>query len=101
MHYHHHVFCCKAQRPEGHPKPGCGNRKGEDFYNYMKQRASEMELLGIRINSAGCMGRCDEGPVVVVYPEGIWYRPQNLGDMDEILTSHIQGNKPVKRLMLD
>ena len=43
----------------------------------MKQRAKEMGLPSTRINSAGCLDRCEFGPVMVIYPEGVWYSPKN------------------------
>ena len=46
------------------------------------------------------MSRCDEGPVLVIYPEGIWYQYIDKLDIDEIIESHIIGNKVVKRLQI-
>ncbi len=59
-----------------------------------------MGLEGVRINSAGCLDRCELGPVLVVYPEEIWYRCRTRDDIDAVLTEHLQGGNPVKRLML-
>jgi (2Fe-2S) ferredoxin len=53
-----------------------------------------------RINQAGCLDRCEFGPAMVIYPEGVWYRPQSREDVDEILTVHVQGGGRVGRLML-
>jgi len=58
--------------------------------NYMKRRAKEMGLEDVRINGAGCLGRCSEGPTLLFYPEGIWYSPKNEADCDEILAKHLQ-----------
>ena len=54
----------------------------------------------IRINSAGCMDRCDEGPVIVVYPEGTWYTYVDEQDLDEIITEHLQNGRVVERLKI-
>ena len=67
----------------------------------MKARAKEMGLRGVRINSAGCLDRCELGPTMVVYPEGIWYRCETNEDIDQVLTQHVQNGEPVKHLMLD
>jgi len=99
-HYRLHVFCCTNQRPEGHPRSSCAERGSVDLRDYMKARAKELGLLGIRINSAGCLDRCELGPAVVVYPDGIWYRMETRQDVDEILEQHLQGRTPVQRLML-
>jgi (2Fe-2S) ferredoxin len=55
----------------------------------------------VRINKAGCLDRCEKGPVAVVYPEGIWYTMVDEHDVDEIIESHIRDGKPVARLMID
>jgi (2Fe-2S) ferredoxin len=52
------------------------------------------------MNKAGCLDRCDEGPVLVVYPEEVWYTYANEADVDEIIDSHIRGGKPVERLRI-
>ncbi|MBT4932055.1 MAG: (2Fe-2S) ferredoxin domain-containing protein [Rhodospirillaceae bacterium] len=98
--YRLHVFCCTNQRPETHPRGSCAARGSVKLRDYMKVRAKELGLLGIRINSAGCLDRCELGPVVVVYPGGIWYRMETRDDVDEILEQHLQDGKPVERLML-
>ncbi len=72
--------------------------------DYAKQRIKALGLAGqggVRINTAGCMDRCEEGPVLVVYPEGVWYTYVDREDIDEILEQHIVGGRPVERLRLD
>ena len=69
----------------------------EDLRNYMKRRAKELGLKDIRVNGAGCLDRCEEGPVVVIYPEGVWYSPKNEADCDEIVTKHLQQGSVVER----
>ena len=49
---------------------------------------------------AGCLDRCDEGPVMVVYPEEVWYTYVDKEDVDEIIREHIQGGRPVERLRI-
>jgi len=66
----------------------------------MKARAKEMALDGVRINASGCLDRCELGPTVVVYAEGVWYRCQSKQDVDDILTHHVQGGSRVPHLML-
>ena len=62
-----------------------------------------MELSGqgnIRINTSGCLDRCEEGPVCVVYPEGVWYTYIDEMDVDEIIDSHLVNGKVVERLKI-
>ena len=54
----------------------------------------------VRVNKAGCLDRCEQGPVCVVYPEGIWYTYIDEEDVDEIIDSHIVNGVPVERLKL-
>jgi (2Fe-2S) ferredoxin len=54
----------------------------------------------VRINKAGCLGRCLSGPVMVVYPEAIWYQFVDKEDVDEIITSHLAKGVPVDRLRI-
>ena len=68
--------------------------------DYMKARAKELGLDGVRINSAGCLDRCELGPAVVVYPEGVWYAINSFEDVDAILSQHLQKGERVERLML-
>jgi len=76
------------------------DKNAERLRNYMKRRAQEMGLADVRINGAGCLDRCELGPCIVIYPEGIWYAPQTEADMDEILTTHLRDGGRVERLML-
>ena len=66
----------------------------------MKQRAKALGLDDIRVNNAGCLERCELGPAMVIYPEGIWYHYDSEADIDEILESHVLNGKPVDRLQL-
>ncbi len=95
-----HVFCCTNERPAGHPRGCCKEKGGERLRNYMKARAKELGLRGVRINIAGCLDRCELGPTMVIYPEGVWYSVQTTEDVDEILKTHVMGGGRVARLML-
>ncbi len=66
----------------------------------MKARAKELGLDDVRINSAGCLDRCELGPSIVIYPEGIWYHADTFADIDEILERHVIGGSHVERLMM-
>ena len=70
---------------------------------YAKQRVKERGLAGrgkVRINKAGCLDRCDEGPVVVVYPEAVWYTYVDRDDIDEIIDEHVIHGRVVERLKI-
>lgn len=98
--YKHHVFFCMNERPEGHERGSCAARGSIKLRNYMKARATELGLDRSRINQAGCLDRCELGPTVVIYPEGVWYKCETAEDVDEILSEHLQNGRRVTRLML-
>ena len=98
--YSCHVFVCTNERPEGHPRGCCKKRGSEKLRNYMKARAKELGLDSVRINQALCLDRCELGPTMVIYPEGVWYSYHSTEDVDEILQTHLIEGKRVERLML-
>jgi len=98
--YRAHIFCCTNERPEKHPRGSCARRGSVHLRDYMKARAKELGLSDVRVNSAGCLDRCELGPVVVIYPEGVWYAVQTKDDVDAILTAHLQDGGRVPHLML-
>lgn len=98
--YRSHLFFCTHQRNDS---TCCAKFDSQKMRDYAKKRIKELGLNGeggIRINSAGCLGRCAEGPVAVVYPEEVWYTYLDQDDVDEIIEGHLQADKPVKRLMI-
>ncbi len=95
-----HVFVCCNRRPDGHRRGSCAARGSEDLRDYMKVRAKELGVSRVRVNQAGCLDRCEYGPAMVIYPEGVWYRPRTREDVDEILQSHLIRGGRVQRLML-
>lgn len=94
-----HVFCCVNRRAEGNPTGCCASKDAERLRNYMKNKAKEVGGK-IRINNSGCLDRCEHGPVMVIYPQGIWYKYKNKDDIDEIIESHLKNGEPVERLLL-
>lgn len=95
-----HAFVCTNVRPEGHPRGSCARKNSVALRDYMKDKAKAMGLKGIRINAAGCLDRCELGPNVVIYPEGIWYTIKTEADVDEVLETHVKNKGRVARLML-
>lgn len=98
--YRLHVFCCTNARPESHPRGSCARSNSVALRDYMKKQAKTMEIGRVRVNASGCLDRCEVGPAMVVYPDGIWYRYETEADVDEILESHIKNGVIVERLRL-
>ena len=101
--YERHVFFCCNQRDPADAR-GCCNAKGASaMRDYAKRRVQELGMAGagkVRINQAGCLDRCAEGPCAVVYPDGVWYSYVDRGDIDEIIEEHLRHGRIVGRLRI-
>lgn len=98
-HFSHHVFFCCNQRKNG--SACCEDHGASELRAYAKDRVKQLGLSGegkTRINQAGCLDRCELGPVLVVYPEGVWYTYVDRSDIDEIIEQHLQQGRVVDRL---
>ena len=98
--YGKHVFVCMNERPEGHERGCCAGKGAVKLRNYMKARAKELGVDRTRINQSGCLDRCELGPTMVIYPEGVWYTFSTAEDVDEIIAEHLLNDRRVERLML-
>jgi (2Fe-2S) ferredoxin len=99
--YSHHVFFCLNQRDNG--QACCAQHDPQAALDHCKARVKAEGLNGpakVRVNKAGCLDRCAGGPVVVVYPEGVWYTYVDEADIDEIVDSHLRQGRVVERLLL-
>jgi len=99
--YSHHLFFCTNQRHDG--RSCCTQHGAQKMRDYLKKKVKTEGLAGaggIRINTAGCLDRCEMGPVIVVYPEAVWYTYVDTEDLDEILERHLIGGELVERLLL-
>ena len=67
----------------------------------MKKKISDLGLKKIRVNQSGCLDKCELGPVMGIYPEGVWYSFKNTDDVDEIIHEHLLKGKIVKRLVIN
>lgn len=99
--YRRHVFFCTNQRDDG--RQSCEQCGASRARSYAKERIKELGLAGpgqARINTAGCLDRCSEGPVMVVYPESVWYTYVDEEDVEEIIQQHLVGGRVVERLKI-
>lgn len=99
--YDRHVFFCCNKREA--PEECCANHGADELQQYAKGRVKALGLSGkgkVRINRAGCLDRCAEGPVIVVYPEAVWYTYVDRSDIDEIIDRHVVGGEVVERLRI-
>jgi (2Fe-2S) ferredoxin len=101
-HYKYHLFFCLNQRENGNDC--CAQHNAKGLFEHAKLRCKELGLAGsgkVRVNKAGCLDRCEHGPVMVVYPEGIWYTAIDQSDIDEIIDTHFVKGQVVDRLRID
>lgn len=101
QYYKYHVFFCTNQREPG--AECCANFGSARLRDYAKKKVKDLGLAGkggVRINTAGCLDRCSDGPVVVIYPEGTWYTYVDEEDIDEIIQEHLLHGREVDRLKI-
>jgi len=98
--YDAHVFVCCNRRPDGHKRGSCAAQGSEKLRDYMKVRAKELGLERVRINVAGCLDRCELGPSVVIYPEGVWYKIETTADVDAVLERHVRDGGRAEELLM-
>lgn len=99
--FNRHVFFCLNQRDAG--EESCARQGAQAGFDRCKSRVKEAGLSGpgqVRVNKAGCLDRCSGGPVLVVYPEAVWYTFVDNDDIDEIVDSHLKNGKVVERLLI-
>ena len=99
--YKHHIFFCLNQRNNG--DASCGDHDAQGAFDHCKRRVKAEGLAGpggVRVNKAGCLDRCADGPVAVVYPDETWYTFVDKSDIDEIVEQHLKHGRVVERLLL-
>ena len=98
--YERHIFFCLNERKNG--ETCCAQFKAQEAFDHCKAKVKDANLSGpgkVRVNKAGCLDRCAAGPVVVIYPEAVWYSYVDNADIDEIVESHLKNGKVVDRLL--
>ena len=97
--YQRHFFVCQTKRPP-FGKPSCGTRGADQVLNVLIEALGSHQDLwaSVSVTACGCLGPCNDGPSIVVYPEAIWYAGVSVDDAKEIAKSHLVGGKPVERL---
>lgn len=98
--FRHHVFLCFQERPPMHPRGSCGAAGAKPLWEHAMARIEALGDPEIGATATGCMGFCAAGPLMVVYPAGVWYRPQSVADVDEIIATHLVGGRLAERLAI-
>jgi (2Fe-2S) ferredoxin len=101
--YAKHLFFCCNQRDAADPRGCCSAKGSVELRDYAKSRVKALGLAGegkTRVNQAGCLDRCEEGPCLVVYPDAVWYTYVDRSDIDEIIEEHVKHGRVVERLRM-
>lgn len=97
-----HVFVCSQQRPPSHPRGSCAAKGStqvlQAFWAELQKRQAYETTA---ITYSGCLGPCEQGTNVLVYPEGVLYSGVQAGDVVEIFDRHLEQGEPVERLRAD
>lgn len=98
MYFQKHIFFCNNLKADGKKCCAQGN-PGSEMRDFAKAKLKEWGIPlgeeGIRVSQSGCLGRCSEGPNIVIYPEGVWYHYRDAADVEKILRGHIVEGKIV------
>ena len=94
-----HVFVCTQNRPPQHPRGACANKGSTAVLQaFWAEQQKRQAYETIAVTHSGCLGPCEQGANVLVYPEGVLYRGVTPGDVEEIFARHLEGGTPVERL---
>ncbi|MBI5638177.1 MAG: (2Fe-2S) ferredoxin domain-containing protein [Nitrospinae bacterium] len=97
-----HFFVCINERPAGHPRGSCTAKNAMGALQAMGQKLQATQKFDTVMLSAvrSCLGPCGSGPIVVVYPDNVWYGNVTPQAAEEIFDSHVTTGKPVEKYML-
>ena len=97
----HHIFVCTSCRLNGTQKGFCCTKNSAEIVRKFQEEIEERELDGeVTVTNTGCFGRCENGPIVVVYPDSVWYGGVTVDDVETIMDRHIEGGRIVRELQI-
>lgn len=94
-----HIFVCSSSRTKGEPKGFCQSKGAVEIISNFLEEIRDRDLGSeVFVSNTGCFSLCEKGPIVVIYPDNVWYGGVTPEDVEEIMDEHIEGNSVVKRL---
>ncbi len=97
----YHILVCTNARPPGHPKPSRGGLGSTQLLMTFNMGLMQRGIMPgeVLVTGSTCLGPCEQGPTVVVYPEGTWYANLTIEDLDRVIDEHLVGGRPIDDLM--
>ncbi|MFW6305748.1 MAG: 2Fe-2S ferredoxin [Bacillota bacterium] len=97
----YHIFVCSSSRINGQQRGFCVKKDSVEIIQNFMMEIQDRDLTSkAMVTNTGCFGICDKGPIVVIYPEGVWYGNVTPDDVEEIVASHIENGEVVERLQI-
>lgn len=96
----HHIIVCSSSRMVGEPKGGCLKRNAPDLVQYIEEELNDRGIENVLVTNTGCLKRCDDGPIMIVYPEAYWYGQIDEAKIDQILDA-LEDGRPAESLLLE
>jgi (2Fe-2S) ferredoxin len=95
------ILVCVNTRPPGNAKGSCGEKGSQGLFEELRGLLEQRGLAGrVMLNRTHCLKHCSRGPTVAVQPDNVWYAGVTRGDLPEICASHLEGGRPVERLLM-
>jgi (2Fe-2S) ferredoxin len=95
----YHIFLCSSSRVSGEPKGVCSKKNSSELFQYLEEELADRSIEGVMVTNTGCFKQCDDGPIMVIYPQGSWYGQVNEEAIDTILDALKNGTE-AKELLL-
>lgn len=96
-----HIFVCSSSRINGQQKGYCHSKNAVGLVELFMEEVMERDLSGeVMVTNTGCLAICEKGPIVIIYPDNVWYGNVSEDDVEEIVEEHIENGKPVARLVI-
>jgi len=95
-----HVFVCGQLRPDNHPRGSCGSVGAAQVFQTFGAAITKNGLLGkVALTNTGCLGPCQTGANVLIYPEGTLYAAVKPEDVHAIVEQHLVKGEPVADIL--
>jgi (2Fe-2S) ferredoxin len=98
----HHIFICAGFRVSGGAQGACSKKGSTQYLPYLEEELEERGMENVVVSSTGCLNNCDNGPVMIVYPENNWYGKVDSEEVvGEILDALVEGKNVEEYLLTE